>query len=209
MNSDYVPLVNLISVFFQIRDDYMNLQSTEVSKVPTPSIQLPLDNVPHLYVLYDRPFTMRFTEPSLLLLATALPVLDLSLSPDPESFFRAELTFSTPIIKDSQKILPRGNSVSQSFMGYGLIPRIGSCYVSPPPSLFKSYIHIYLTGYRNHFSFGPIPHHPYVYHSSSVPLSLSLDLHPLPTLLRASWELANPQMCCKNERPITPLKRIQ
>ena len=28
--SDYVPLVNLISVFFQIRDDYMNLQSTEV-----------------------------------------------------------------------------------------------------------------------------------------------------------------------------------
>lgn len=29
--SDYVPLVNLISVFFQIRDDYMNLQSAEVS----------------------------------------------------------------------------------------------------------------------------------------------------------------------------------
>lgn len=27
--SDYVPLVNLFSVFFQIRDDYMNLQSTE------------------------------------------------------------------------------------------------------------------------------------------------------------------------------------
>ncbi|WVQ98425.1 hypothetical protein IAU59_005548 [Kwoniella sp. CBS 9459] len=26
---DYVPLVNLISVWFQIRDDYMNLQSTE------------------------------------------------------------------------------------------------------------------------------------------------------------------------------------
>lgn len=26
---DYVPLVNLISIFFQIRDDYMNLQSTE------------------------------------------------------------------------------------------------------------------------------------------------------------------------------------
>ncbi|KAF8524397.1 terpenoid synthase [Hysterangium stoloniferum] len=26
---DYIPLVNLISVYFQIRDDYMNLQSTE------------------------------------------------------------------------------------------------------------------------------------------------------------------------------------
>jgi hypothetical protein len=33
MTSDYVPLVNLISVFFQIRDDYMNLQSTEVSNI--------------------------------------------------------------------------------------------------------------------------------------------------------------------------------
>jgi len=42
------------------------------------------------------------------------------------------LTFSTPIIKDSQKTSLRGNLVSQSFMGYGLIPRIGSCYVSPP-----------------------------------------------------------------------------
>lgn len=29
-SSDYVPLVNLIAIFFQIRDDYMNLQSTEV-----------------------------------------------------------------------------------------------------------------------------------------------------------------------------------
>ena len=29
-NSDYVPLVNLIGVHFQIRDDYMNLQSTQV-----------------------------------------------------------------------------------------------------------------------------------------------------------------------------------
>lgn len=28
-HSDYVPLVNLISIFFQIRDDYMNLQSAE------------------------------------------------------------------------------------------------------------------------------------------------------------------------------------
>lgn len=27
---DYIPLVNLIGVFFQIRDDLMNLQSTEV-----------------------------------------------------------------------------------------------------------------------------------------------------------------------------------
>lgn len=28
-SADYVPLVNLVSIFFQIRDDYMNLQSTE------------------------------------------------------------------------------------------------------------------------------------------------------------------------------------
>ncbi|KAF8328244.1 isoprenoid synthase domain-containing protein [Cantharellus anzutake] len=28
---DYVPLVNLIGIYFQIRDDYMNLQSTEYS----------------------------------------------------------------------------------------------------------------------------------------------------------------------------------
>lgn len=28
-STDYVPLVNLISLLFQIRDDYMNLQSTE------------------------------------------------------------------------------------------------------------------------------------------------------------------------------------
>ena len=28
-NSDFVPLVNLISILFQIRDDYMNLASTE------------------------------------------------------------------------------------------------------------------------------------------------------------------------------------
>lgn len=31
--SDYVPLVNLISIFFQIRDDYMNLQSDQVSLI--------------------------------------------------------------------------------------------------------------------------------------------------------------------------------
>ncbi|KAF8589495.1 terpenoid synthase [Ramaria rubella] len=29
VDRDYVPLVNLISIFFQIRDDYMNLQSSE------------------------------------------------------------------------------------------------------------------------------------------------------------------------------------
>lgn len=28
---DYVPLVNLIGIYFQIRDDYMNLQSDQVS----------------------------------------------------------------------------------------------------------------------------------------------------------------------------------
>ncbi len=27
---DYVPLVNLFGIYFQIRDDYMNLQSTQV-----------------------------------------------------------------------------------------------------------------------------------------------------------------------------------
>jgi hypothetical protein len=32
-SSNYVPLVNLIGVYFQIRDDYMNLQSTQVSVV--------------------------------------------------------------------------------------------------------------------------------------------------------------------------------
>ncbi|ORX39577.1 farnesyltranstransferase [Kockovaella imperatae] len=31
-NVDYVPLVNLISVYFQIRDDYMNLQSTQYTE---------------------------------------------------------------------------------------------------------------------------------------------------------------------------------
>lgn len=48
----------------------------------------------------------------------------------PDLAFLSELIFSTQIIKDSQKILPRGNLVFQSFMGYGLILRIDSCYVS-------------------------------------------------------------------------------
>ena len=30
LHRDYVPLVNLIGVYFQIRDDYMNLQSSQV-----------------------------------------------------------------------------------------------------------------------------------------------------------------------------------
>jgi hypothetical protein len=29
-SSDYVPLVNIFGIYFQIRDDYMNLQSTQV-----------------------------------------------------------------------------------------------------------------------------------------------------------------------------------
>lgn len=29
--SDYIPLTDLIGVHFQIRDDYMNLQSSQVS----------------------------------------------------------------------------------------------------------------------------------------------------------------------------------
>lgn len=31
-STDYVPLVNLISIYFQVRDDYMNLQSTEYTE---------------------------------------------------------------------------------------------------------------------------------------------------------------------------------
>lgn len=31
--SDYVPLVNQLSVHFQIRDDYMNIQSSEVGSI--------------------------------------------------------------------------------------------------------------------------------------------------------------------------------
>lgn len=29
--SDYIPLSNLIGIYYQIRDDYMNLQSDQVS----------------------------------------------------------------------------------------------------------------------------------------------------------------------------------
>ena len=29
-SSDYTPLVNIIGIHFQVRDDYMNLQSTSV-----------------------------------------------------------------------------------------------------------------------------------------------------------------------------------
>ena len=32
--SDYVPLTDLIGIYFQIRDDYMNLQSNQVSPLP-------------------------------------------------------------------------------------------------------------------------------------------------------------------------------
>lgn len=28
--SDYIPLTNLIGIYYQIRDDYMNLQSNQV-----------------------------------------------------------------------------------------------------------------------------------------------------------------------------------
>jgi geranylgeranyl diphosphate synthase type 3 len=31
LHRDYIPLVNLVGVYFQIRDDYMNLQSDEYS----------------------------------------------------------------------------------------------------------------------------------------------------------------------------------
>jgi hypothetical protein len=33
-HSDYVPLTDLIGIYFQIRDDYMNLQSNQVSSLP-------------------------------------------------------------------------------------------------------------------------------------------------------------------------------
>ena len=38
---DYVPLVNLIGVYFQIRDDYMNLQNSEVSFMSVASVSRP------------------------------------------------------------------------------------------------------------------------------------------------------------------------
>ena len=41
--SDYVPLVNLFGVYFQIRDDYMNLQSSQVSH-ETCKLQLAYDS---------------------------------------------------------------------------------------------------------------------------------------------------------------------
>lgn len=37
---DYVPLVNLIGVFFQIRDDLMNLQSSEVGDPTDPPLRV-------------------------------------------------------------------------------------------------------------------------------------------------------------------------
>lgn len=37
VNSDYVPLVNLIGIIFQIRDDYVNLQDVQVSLNTTQS----------------------------------------------------------------------------------------------------------------------------------------------------------------------------
>src|SRR5258708_11601294 len=45
---DYVPLVNLIAVAFQIRDDYMNLQSSEVrtSFLTIKSIECPISSSP-------------------------------------------------------------------------------------------------------------------------------------------------------------------
>ena len=46
---DYVPLVNLIGVFFQIRDDLMNLQSTEVVRLP-PSLT---NTSHHLVVIHS------------------------------------------------------------------------------------------------------------------------------------------------------------
>lgn len=36
--SDYVPLIQIFGIFFQIRDDYMNLQSTQVRCI---SLKLP------------------------------------------------------------------------------------------------------------------------------------------------------------------------
>jgi len=36
---DYVPLANLIGIIFQIRDDYVNLQSVEVSSTSPCTLQ--------------------------------------------------------------------------------------------------------------------------------------------------------------------------
>jgi geranylgeranyl diphosphate synthase type 3 len=57
--SDYVPLVNLISVFFQIRDDYMNLQAKEVHLTFPPSYPY----CPHPYIPR---FTRCLTSPTLI-----------------------------------------------------------------------------------------------------------------------------------------------
>lgn len=42
LHRDYVPLVNLIGVYFQIRDDLMNLQSAEVGSSSLPYTSLTL-----------------------------------------------------------------------------------------------------------------------------------------------------------------------
>ena len=41
VDRDYVPLVNLIGIYFQIRDDYMNLQSTQASSSGLVSLLAP------------------------------------------------------------------------------------------------------------------------------------------------------------------------
>lgn len=45
---DYVPLVNLIGVYFQIRDDLMNLQSAEVGSFIS-CLHHPSANLLHIY----------------------------------------------------------------------------------------------------------------------------------------------------------------
>ena len=39
--SDYVPLVNIFGIYFQIRDDYMNLQSTQVRVLAISYMRMP------------------------------------------------------------------------------------------------------------------------------------------------------------------------
>ena len=51
---DYVPLVNLIGIYFQIRDDYMNLQNNEVRFISVASYQSCLPSFSTLRIKVSR-----------------------------------------------------------------------------------------------------------------------------------------------------------
>jgi hypothetical protein len=183
----------------------MNLQSPEVSN----NLHLP-----HLYQgTYHHFITLKagrdFIHISLPRTRDILlPTLDISLQLHDSKSFRP-LILSTPIIKDSQKILPRGNSVFRWFMGYGLILPIGSCYVSSSlaPLLFPS------PGLQFIF-FHPLSRSWSFLASMAccllqLPFDFPFDITPGHTQALTLGDLAHSQMSSKNERPTTPLKHIQ